>query len=359
MRSERRLRPTRPWASTSASSRGAAAAALIAVALSAAACDKPLAWGDANSLIVVAPDSLWAEVEEDTYAVLEPRIFTTRDENMFVVTQIDPTNPSFKDLKVFRQVLVFATLDDPLLQEASRKAELVDSLGTFGTPTVFQARDVWARGQTVTGVVLRAGQEVDSWLEQLPLVLAIVDSSYREWVRRRMFATPPDTALARELRERFGFSITVPRVYDHVVRAGDEAIGDSIVILRNDNPDPSNLIRSVLISWRPALDSLTAEAAIAWRAAVDSVHYNVPQSIDLDRSAVTEFLHEGVRALEVTGVWSDEEVDFPAAGPFIVWSLQCPGRTFFIDAWLYAPDESKYEYMLQLQEILDSFRCTS
>ena len=332
---------------------------MIAVALSAAACGKPLAWGEANSLIVVAPDSLWAEVEEGTYAVLEPRILTTREEKMFVVTQIDPTSPSFGNLKVFRQVLVFATPDDPLLQEASRKADLVGSLGTVGTPTVFQAHNVWARGQTVTGVVLRPGREVDSWLEQLPLVLALVDSGYREWVRIRMFATPPDTALARELRERFGFSITVPKVYDQVVRAGDETIGESVVILRNDNPDPSKLIRSVLISWRPALDSLTAEAAVAWRAAIDGVHYNVPQSMDLGRSAVTEFLHEGVRALEVTGVWSDEEGNFPAAGPFIVWLLQCPGRTFFIDAWLYAPDESKYEYMLQLQEILDSFRCTS
>ena len=39
--------------------------------------------------------------------------------------------------------------------------------------------------------------------------------------------------------------------------------------------------------------------------------------------------------------------------------LQCPGRTYFIDAYLYAPNEDKYEYMLQLQEILNSFDCTA
>ncbi len=39
--------------------------------------------------------------------------------------------------------------------------------------------------------------------------------------------------------------------------------------------------------------------------------------------------------------------------------MDCPTRTYFIDAWLYAPNEPKYEYMLQLQEILGSFRCAS
>ncbi|MDX1576985.1 MAG: DUF4837 family protein, partial [Gemmatimonadota bacterium] len=59
----------------------------------------------------------------------------------------------------------------------------------------------------------------------------------------------------------------------------------------------------------------------------------------------------------VTGVWQDEKGDFPAAGPFITWLVQCPDDTYVIDAWLYAPNEPKYEYMLQLQEILGSFRC--
>ena len=30
---------------------------------------------------------------------------------------------------------------------------------------------------------------------------------------------------------------------------------------------------------------------------------------------------------------------------------------YLIDAWLYAPGRDKYEYMIQLEEILGSFRC--
>jgi len=30
---------------------------------------------------------------------------------------------------------------------------------------------------------------------------------------------------------------------------------------------------------------------------------------------------------------------------------------YLIDAWLYAPGKEKYEYMIQLQTILNTFRC--
>lgn len=39
--------------------------------------------------------------------------------------------------------------------------------------------------------------------------------------------------------------------------------------------------------------------------------------------------------------------------------MHCGAGWVFIDAWLYSPNprRSKYEYMLQLEQILDSFRC--
>lgn len=317
------------------------------------ACDKPNAMGEANSLIVVAADSLWQELEQDTYAALEPVMFTTRDEKQYVVTGVPFDDPAIVDLKLFRNVIVFGGPDDPAIQEVAAAAgeDLVSMVGG----RVFQVENLWARNQVVTGVYLQAGQEVRQWREALPAVLSAVDTRYREWVRRRMFVTPPDTALASDLERRFGFRILVPSLYDRVAR-GLEG-GDSLVILRNDNPDPATLIRSVLINWRPTVDSLTPELALEWRASLDDVQYNVAQGINADNASVTEFMVDGRAALEVTGVWQDERGNFPAAGPFVVWLVDCPSRTYFIDAWLYAPNEEKYEYMLQLQEILGSFEC--
>ena len=317
------------------------------------ACDKPNAMGEANSLIVIAADSLWQELEEDTYAVLEPVMFTTRDEKQYVVTGAPFDDPAMVDLKLFRNVIVFGGPDDPAMQEVATAAG-VDLVSMVGG-RVFQVEDLWARNQVVTGVYLQAGQEFRQWREALPAVLNAVDTRYREWVLQRMFVTPPDTALASDLERRFGFRIVVPSLYDRVAR-GLEG-GDSLVILRNDNPDPATLIRSVLINWRPTVDSLSAELALEWRAGLDDVQYNVAQGIDTDNSSVTQFMVDGRPALEVTGVWQDERGNFPAAGPFVVWLVDCPGRTYFLDAWLYAPNAEKYEYMLQLQEILGSFEC--
>jgi len=319
-------------------------------------CNIPTAMGEGNSLIILAPDSLWQQVEEQTYEALEPPIYTTRDEKQYVVTSVDPLDPDAPDIhpQLFRNVLVFGNVDDPVLQEVADAGDF--DLSTMEAPRVFQVADVWARGQMVTGVLLYRGREVETWVKSLPSVLAAVDASYRQWVRRRMFATPPDTALAADLERRFGFSLTVPQVYDRVARGTED--GDSLFIVRNDNPDPSQLIRSILIAWRPTVDSLTADLALEWRASIDGTQYNVAQRINVSESSVTRFTAGGHDALEVTGVWEDEVGNFPAAGPFTVWVVDCPSRTYFIDAWLYAPDQPKYEYMLQIQEILGSFSCS-
>lgn len=332
---------------------GAVSALFSALVLSLTACDQPAAIGEASSLIIIATEDRWAEVEADTRAVLEPTIFTTRDEKQYEVTAVDPGHARFADLQLFKQVLVFGTEDDPFLVEVAEEAGLVPTGLEPGR--VFQANDVWARGQTVTAAVLRRDREVETWIDALPSVLNAVDQNYREYTLQRMYATPADTALSEDLARRFGFSLSVPEVYDRIVRGMGG--GDSLVIVRNDNPDPSQLIRSVLITSRPSVGELTPELALEWRAEIDATHYNVAQEIDDSNSNVISFQWEGNSALEVTGVWKDETGGFPAAGPFIVWLVDCPTRTYFIDAWLYAPDQPKYQYILQLQEILGSFRC--
>ncbi len=323
-------------------------AAAVALGATAAGCGQPQAWGEANSLIVVAPEDLWAQVEDTTYAALEPTIFTTREEKRFVVTHVDPGADEWSELRRFRNIVLFGPPDDPLVRQAADEADRA----VPSPPAVLQARDVFARGQTVTAVVLDPERPAESWREQLGEAYAQVDSAFRDYARERMFVTGRDTALARQLQEEAGFELVVPQVYRHLVPS------DSTHVFRNDNPDPSQLIRSVLVSWTEALDTLTAEAAYEWRRAVGQEHYVVPQRIDTAQGRVERFERNGRPALEASGIWEDEESGaVPAAGPFIAWLVQCGERTYFLDAWLYAPGAPKYEYMLQLREILNSFRC--
>lgn len=342
--------PPEPRAcSVAAPSRRRAATLAAAIALvSTAACSKPSAWGEATSLILVASDETWAEVEDSTYVVLEPTIVTTREEKKFQVTQVDPASPELQDLIVFRQVIVLGPPDSPLVRAAADQAGI-----TPEAPSTFTAMDVWARGQLVTIVVAEPGREADTWLRLLPDMIDVIDERYRAWVLERMFVSGMDSLVADSLGARFGFSIQIPKVYRFVIREGPR---DTVVILRNDNPDPSELIRSILITWRPRLLEISEEVALDWRAAIDSVHYNVPQRVEPSGNEPQALRISGQDGLEVTGTWVDEGT-FPAAGPYIDWLVQCPDKTVFIDAWLYAPRKPKYEYMIQLEQILGSFTC--
>lgn len=330
---------------------GALVAALLLAPLAALACGQQAALGPHNTVIVVSSgDSLWQEVRDTTYAVLEPTMFTTREEKQFYVEQIDTASTQdFQQLRTFRRVLVFGTPDNRFVREIVDAAD-----GDMPEPpAVVRARDVWARDQRAAAVILTPGRESADWRSQLPRLAAWVDSTYRDFVRQRMFASGPDTAAADSLSDRFGFGLTFPAVYDVAIRG--EGAGPAVI--RNDNPNPAELIRSILIDWRsPPLDTLTVEEAVAWRAAVDSVHYNVPQAIDSVHHSERVSV-DGRPALEVTGVWSDEGTSYPAAGPFILRLVQCPDRTYFHDAWVYAPGEDRYQYLIQVRSILDSFAC--
>ncbi|MFB6368363.1 MAG: DUF4837 family protein [Gemmatimonadota bacterium] len=315
-----------------------------------AACDDPQAYGQANSLILRAPDSLWAQLEDTTYAALERTIRTVREEHQFRVTHVSPGSDDWQDLRRFHQVVIFGTPDDPMMQRVLEAAGRPDA----EPPAVVQAQDMWARGQLVTGVLLEPGNEAETWKAQLDEIHRSIDQQYRDYVFRRMYVSGVDTTLMDSLRAEYGFTVRVPNVYT-VQRFPEE----NMVIFRNDNPDPSELIRSLTVAWRPRLDSLVPDTAFAWRSRIDTTYYNVPQLLHRDTATrPRRFTHNQQRpALEVQGTWEDQS-DFPAAGPFVARLIQCPERTFFLDAWLYAPGKDKYQYMLQLQRLMDSFRCT-
>lgn len=325
---------------------------LAGLCLALAACGKPEARGNVNSLIAVVPDdSLWRQVRDTTVSALEPTVYTVREEKKFYVESVDTASTQdFQQLRTFVQVVLFGTPDNRFVRMAAEEADLE----TVPPDTIFQVQDLWARNQVVTAVVLDPERPAESWRAHLSELIGMIDRQYRRFARQRMYVSGVDSVAADSLRDRFGFNLAFPRVYDVAVMNE----GEGPVVVRNDNPDPSDLIRSVLIDWRsPPLDTLTAAAAYRWRAELDSLYYNVPQAIDTSRAETRRLRGDGPPALEATGVWSDEGTGFPAGGPFFVRLVNCPDRTYLIDAWLYAPGKDKYQYMFQLEEIVDSFSC--
>lgn len=330
-----------------------AVTALAATILSSTACNDrdslPLAVGDVNSIIVTASPELWAEVESELLPALERRVFTVRDEKTFKVTYQSADEDVWYRLRLLKQQLVIGTPEDPWIAPGlARVDEPIQS------PRVLQVADVWAREQLVTMVVLPdEGDAAETVRGLLPELAEQFDSQYRDWVLARMFVTGPDTALARTLSQDYGFNLVVPTVYQYRML-------DGIHMFRNDNPDPSELIRQFAVTWTSPAVELDADALLEWRARIVDQYYDYPQFVNLKRTIESSGTFRGNSALSVQAVWENPPDEYPAAGPFITRSVTCADqdRTYLIDAWLYAPDREKYEYMIQLEQILGSFQCT-
>ena len=252
-------------------------------------------------------------------------------------------------LRRFRQVLRIGTADDPWMLEALARSKR----DSFAPPEIFQVNDVWARGQVATVLLLESEGAAGVELLMEPLH-DLLDGQYREWVRSRMFMSGRNDALADTLWDEARFRLVVPSLYRH-------SQVDSVYIFRNENPDPSELLRQVTVTWRtPIAEETTQEYMLAWRDEVQEEHYSYPQVVDLSMSSMRRLQLGDLVLDELRAIWANPPEDmFPAAGPMITRIIPCPDqdRLYLVDAWLYAPGRQKYQYLLQLETILNSFRC--
>lgn len=327
-------------------------AALI-LALALGACDKQQAYGDPNAIILGTPAERWSEIGELVEQGLQPTIFTVRDERTFRLTQKDPQDPDWPLLRQFRQVLLVGSPDEPWMADAVQKAR--DRGEDLTPPRLVQAFDVWARGQVVSLMLIPPGGgagEVEFLVDSLQ---ALLDRQYRQISTTRMFASGRNDSLAVQLQRNHGFTLDLPRVY-----YWDQQ--DSVFVFRNDNPDPSRLIRQVGVTWRsPLPEELPAmEDLVMWRQGMVDGYYQDEQITEVIRAEFVRGRLDGREMVQLQAVWANPPTsDWPRGGPMTMRAIACPDqdRLYLVDAWLFAPGDDKYQYMIQLETILNSFRC--
>ncbi len=325
---------------------------LSSFALSVTACDKGLAYGDSNAVIVAAPPEWWPEIGDSVLAVLSPDVFTLRDERTFSLNYDDPTSPDWSFKRQFKEEILVGSREHPWMAEA---LAYLDDTVTLAVPGVFEMEDVWARNQVVTLALVDSTGDVPSQVFSLVgEVHRRLEQRFRENARVRMFVSGENLALADSLRTAAGFSVLLPEVY----RRGSQ---DSLYWFRNDNPSPAELIRQLAVTWRtPIPADLPVDSLVAWKEFLSQTSYTYPQVVDRESLRTRSLALGTMQVFEVRGAWlNPPESTWPAAGPFILWTVTCPtqDRLYLLDAWLYAPGKDKWEYILQLETILGSFRC--
>lgn len=303
--------------------------------------------GTQTSIIVLAVDSVWAAIGDSVLAAMEPRVFTVRDERAYDITHVSPLDARWQEMRRFRQVLAIGTAEDGWVRPA------LDGAG--GGEGVRQSRDVWARTQLVTSIVVPPGAAPDAALPHLRTAATAVDSAFRRGVLERMYLSQPDTALRDSLRRNHGFGILLPNIYRGLTRA------ENVHLFQSSTQMGGDLVRSVLVTSRPGQVTASVEELVAWRDSVAASEYRPPQTTSVGRLESRAITVNGLPAFEVQGVWDVDDPSWPMSGPFVTRMVHCPeqDRTWLIDAWIYAPGRAKYEYMIQLQTIFDTFECTA
>lgn len=322
---------------------------LLVIVLTLAGCDLPRSWGEWNSVIVATSPENWAVVDEMIESSLETRILTVRPEKTFRITYQPPLGLEWDRLQRFKQILLVGSVVDPWIIDALDRRPTEN----LNPPQIFQLQDVWAKGQLATVLLLNPG-EIDEAKSLMPDLHQLLDGQYQDWVRSRMFMSGRNVALADSLQKEAQFTLLLPELYV-------KRIEDSTYIFRNDNPDPSELIREITVTWRGVTTEKSSQGDILeWRQDISDLYYNYPQVLNPDLAERRQLQIGDMILDEIRTTWSNPPEDlFPAGGPTIIRSINCPsqGRQYLVDAWLYAPGRDKYQYLLQLETILNSFRC--
>jgi len=328
-------------------SRVAAATLAASGAAALSGCKAPQAFGERQALIVQAEPALWTAVEPAVRASLERQVFTTRPERTFEVTYVAPDDTTWSEFRLFWQVLVMGTPGDETVADLVSDSDDPDAR----PPAIVQLEDRWARGQLVTVMLLPEEGTAAAARDLLPELYSRLMQRYTAWVTERMYTTGVDDSLRQVLAEH-GFTLDVPRVYENSQQ-------DDVFRFRNYyQAGDSDLLRSLLVTWQEGVDPVRPDSLFLWRERLAETHYDPQQDILQEGLRWDTVSVAGRSVLELRGVFQDRS-EFPAAGPFITRAVPCPdqNRTYYMDGWLYAPGTAKYPYVMQLELLMDSFRC--
>jgi hypothetical protein len=322
----------------------AAAALLLASAL-LSACRHEAATGDADDIVVGAQKDVWTKVQSRLKSKLEPsRIAHARKD--FTVVWQDPAKPEWEQQRKARQLLLIGTAKDPWVSDALSHAQ-----GSVpAAPAIVEVEDVWSKPQQVTVLALPEGDARAAVYAKLDSLRARLEERYRKTVIAEMFESGQNPALGDSLLDQSGFTVSVPR--DWVYKKQRD------IFTFRKTVDSAKVTKQVTITWKtPIPAGLQGSGLAAWRAEAEAAS-GTQQTVDLDQVDASRTTHRGNVAYQLLGPWQGKG---KASGPFILRAIFCPtqDRVYLLDGWLSAPAQEQHHDLVELESILNSFRCGS
>jgi hypothetical protein len=329
--------------------RSAARVFLLSGLLLASACgDGPPVEGHPHEVVAVVPADRWSELEHAVRGAIERRVSGVSDERVFTVVHQEPYGEGWEERSRAPQLVLIGTFQDPWIQEALDEAD-----APMREPGLGRVLGVWADGQVVNVVVVPESGEDDHLEEHLAGVYAQLHADFRAIVRTEMYASGANTELADTLWENEGFGILVPNSYAW-------SRTDSTFLFWPEDEAAADPERRIAVTWlNPAPPSFELDEVLAWRERTAREHYGAPQQV-AGRVTAERLAFAGYVALEVRGQWTRRtESGESQEGSLLARVAVCEGqnRAYLLDSWLHTTAPETYEYVVQLETILDTFRC--
>lgn len=310
--------------------------------------------GDNDDIVVAAEPALWEQVRGRVGLSLETRLFGIPNTRAFQVTYQDPAQEEWSSLGQNRQVLLIGEPEDAWIVDALARAAVAPT-DIPPAPALFELGDVWADDQHVTVLLVSPAEPMRDVLDKLDEMSSNYERRFREVVVGRMFSAGPNQALSDSLMGESGFRVLVPEDFGWSKE-------DDVYLFRKAGTDSLEIVHHVTVTWRtPIPEGLQGAGLLRWRQQLAATHFGTPQRVNLGRVQASQTTHQGNVTYQLMGMWSNPRTRGRPPGPFILRAEICPGqdRMYLLDAWLYAPDQDQHEHMVELESILNSFRCGS
>lgn len=312
--------------------------------------------GDRDDIVVAAEPSLWKQVQDRVNASLQPRLFGIPNSRAFQVSYQDPAEEEWSGPRHNRQVLLIGEPQDAWVVDALARARGAPSV-IPPAPALFELEDVWAQDQQVMVLLLPPTDPGRSVLDRLDELSANYERRYREEVVERMFAEGTGQAPWDTIMGESGFNVLVPRDYERS-KHGD------VYLFRKTGTDSLETIRHVTVTWRtPIPQDLQGGGMLRLRRQLAAEHFGSRQTVNRRNILASQTTHQGNITYQLLGMWTSPRSSRggPTRGSFILRAEICQSqdRMYLLDGWLYAPEQNQHEYMVELESIMNSFRCGS
>lgn len=327
----------------------------------------PTARGASGEVILVMDSALWqgelGDELRETFLKAMPGL--PQAEPYFSVKYVDP----FKLNKVLRNaknMLFVATLDNESVAGKKMKSYFTQSSveRIEEDPNLFQfsKKNQFARGQEV---LFLFGQSDEALIENLQNNRKEIRHHFHEIeierLQDKLYQTNEKRDLSRTLLQEQSFYLRVPYGYEKVPL--EEGVED-FVWVRNLGDEAD---RSVFVAYKDytSEEAFTPENILNFREEIfseqnlsdDTAVFMTHQS--WSSSPLVEFdtvNFNGKYAIEARGQWKLSNDS--RGGPFLSYTFvdEESGRLYYIEGFVYRPNEDKRDFIREIEAILKTFR---